>query len=536
MRHSFGISLVMFLVYMTTFAQDHIPVPHTIPHSTSRICYGYAMGRSAGRSEGNSTCDPATLIPNANDIDFGYFREIDWASVDSLQIGDILYWPGTHAAYVTSVSRDAQGHVIIDNISVAHMSASQWVGVIYESLPAAKTRVGVGNPSYFCKRKQISLTVQNSFGGGNVKIDGSTVSSGSVSADWWRQINLEALNQDYQNVYRIWANWQKSGEQYPTTQNPRTISAGAGDIYTANFTNWSDISFSNSFPGASGGTMSVRDTVRAAPGTVRMPHYTSFNMTAINQEINGILYTFSQWSDGNTSYSRTVTATQHASYTANFVKRLSVSISGPSGAPCATGTWTANAADGFPPYNYQWYQKWDCSGGGGDSPISGGGIGPDRPCDDWTTIGTNSPTLQYYWCGGNGYLRADVTDSRGYVASALHYITGAGGGGGGIDPRTQGSTASEITIELPTEYGLGQNYPNPFNPSTVIRYQLPVTSYVVLKVYNTLGQEVTTLVDGFQEAGFKSVAFDASRMPSGLYFYRLQAGAFLQYRKMLLIK
>jgi len=90
--------------------------------------------------------------------------------------------------------------------------------------------------------------------------------------------------------------------------------------------------------------------------------------------------------------------------------------------------------------------------------------------------------------------------------------------------------------QLPVQYSLGQNYPNPFNPSTVISYQLPTGGYATLKLYNTLGQEVATLVDGFQDAGIKSVSFDASRLPSGVYFYRLQAGTFIQNRKMLLVK
>ena len=95
---------------------------------------------------------------------------------------------------------------------------------------------------------------------------------------------------------------------------------------------------------------------------------------------------------------------------------------------------------------------------------------------------------------------------------------------------------------MPKQFTLGQNYPNPFNPTTSIRYELPKDSRVTLKVYDMLGKEVTTLVDGIREAGFKSVEWNASSAASGVYFYRLDAEAldhsqrFEYSRKMILIK
>jgi hypothetical protein len=94
----------------------------------------------------------------------------------------------------------------------------------------------------------------------------------------------------------------------------------------------------------------------------------------------------------------------------------------------------------------------------------------------------------------------------------------------------------EVEAGVPRTFELSQNYPNPFNPSTVISYQLPVVSEVSLKVYDLLGREVATLVNQRQEAGRYQVVFDASRLASGVYFYRLQAGAFVETRKMMVVR
>lgn len=96
--------------------------------------------------------------------------------------------------------------------------------------------------------------------------------------------------------------------------------------------------------------------------------------------------------------------------------------------------------------------------------------------------------------------------------------------------------SAEEAVALPTTYGLFPNHPNPFNPYTTISYGLPEDSKVLLKVFNGLGQEVCILVDEVQPAGYKSVGFNASNLPSGVYFYRLTAGKFTDIKKMILLK
>jgi len=97
--------------------------------------------------------------------------------------------------------------------------------------------------------------------------------------------------------------------------------------------------------------------------------------------------------------------------------------------------------------------------------------------------------------------------------------------------------------ELPNSFVLYQNYPNPFNPATLIRYYLPAEGVALLRIYNLLGQEVTTLVNEHQPQGFHEVRFDGEALTSGMYFYRLMvtpstsiAGAFVDTKKMLLLK
>jgi hypothetical protein len=90
--------------------------------------------------------------------------------------------------------------------------------------------------------------------------------------------------------------------------------------------------------------------------------------------------------------------------------------------------------------------------------------------------------------------------------------------------------------EIPTEFCLSQNYPNPFNPTTIIEFDLPKSSEVSLKIYNILGKEIATLVSDRLSAGSYSYEWDASNLTSGVYLYRLQAGNYVDTRKMVLMR
>lgn len=98
------------------------------------------------------------------------------------------------------------------------------------------------------------------------------------------------------------------------------------------------------------------------------------------------------------------------------------------------------------------------------------------------------------------------------------------------------TSVTENENSIPTTFSLDQNYPNPFNPSTKISWQSPISSHQTLKVYDVIGNEVATLVDDFRSAGRYEVTFNASGLSSGIYFYKLQAGNFVETRKMILMK
>jgi hypothetical protein len=98
------------------------------------------------------------------------------------------------------------------------------------------------------------------------------------------------------------------------------------------------------------------------------------------------------------------------------------------------------------------------------------------------------------------------------------------------------SNAVEVDLNGLSTFSLEQNYPNPFNPSTKISWQLPIASHQVLKVFDVLGIEVTTLVDEYKPAGIYEIDFDAGSLSSGVYIYKLQAGDFVSVKKMLLTK
>ncbi len=165
-------------------------------------------------------------------------------------------------------------------------------------------------------------------------------------------------------------------------------------------------------------------------------------------------------------------------------------------------------------------------------------LSSDSVVVDWIatyTSGAVVPSSDYAYAialdgSGNVYVTGAATFADGWRYTTIKY--------------RQITTGIAEEPELPREFVLHQNYPNPFNPSTVISWQSPVGSHTKLKIYDVLGNEVATLVDEYKQAGSYEVVFDASRLSSGVYFYRLvansipsgQAGSYIETKKLISLR
>jgi hypothetical protein len=137
--------------------------------------------------------------------------------------------------------------------------------------------------------------------------------------------------------------------------------------------------------------------------------------------------------------------------------------------------------------------------------------------------------------GGQGFQYYDIGMLKNVFIDTLYNVIYVGTASG-IYKKDLITEVKEKTNNITSEFILNQNYPNPFNPTTTISYQIPEKRFVTISVYDVLGNEIATLVNKEQPAGKYDVEFDATRLSSGVYFYRLQAGSYFKIKKMVLTK
>ncbi len=191
---------------------------------------------------------------------------------------------------------------------------------------------------------------------------------------------------------------------------------------------------------------------------------------------------------------------------------MTVTISGPASLQLNTyGTYTATVSNGSGNYSYAWYKN--AAYVGNQNPMR---IYADkRPVIDISVTATDNSTGK----SASGDMSVDV-----WCTNCPQVVTG------------DSLQINSASLQLPDQIMIGQNFPNPFNPTTNISFALPKDTYATLVIYDMLGREVARLLDGLTSAGYHTVTWDASRLESGIYIYKLSAGNFVQAKRMILMK
>jgi hypothetical protein len=373
-----------------------------------------------------------------------------------------------------------------------------------------------------------TVTLKNSFNSdGIMNVDGNTESipaSGKVYT--WPNLffphNLGAIDQKPAtlNYWQRFQNWSTG-----STNSTISIPAGSG-TYQANFSNEYNVTFQNSFSGASGGIISVNGQQVNAPYNTTALQNIGVNAIAVYNNINGISYSFTQWNDGITTSNRHFDPTDHTTYTAFYVGRpnnqfrnLHFSASDPN-API-TVLWNEH-----PNTNVTQYQVWRKSKykkQATSQPILLGTVNRGTTSFvDYDFAGTTSGFTDWIlWYDVKAYFQPDNTYSLDDYVQVFS---------DGLLPKISGNN-SDIITENKID-----NYPNPFNPTTAISYQLVNSGYVSIKIYDIIGNEIAVIVDEVKSKGKHQIYFNAGELSSGIYIYRIVTAGYTESKKMILSK
>jgi len=365
------------------------------------------------------------------------------------------------------------------------------------------------------------ITVQNSFGGGIVKVDGATVASGT-SFTWAKGSThtIEAIDlQNFGGYIQHFSSWS-TGASTLAIQ----INVNANATYTANFLKEFNIAFQNSYPGyGNGGVINVNGAQYNSPtSSFPVRQYNTITGGVVNtyQVINRIEYTFGSWSPGGSTSANTVfTPTDHTTYTANFnAKPLwpeNVTAGGAVGEPVHI-TWTEH-----PHPSVTQYQIWRI--------IKPQGARQGDP-QLLETVSRGTTSFTDYSCIITETYTHDLVsyDVRAYFSvngsySDPNYVSVFANS---VFPKRAEDGKRSKTI-VPSEYSIS-NFPNPFNPSTTFSYQLVEPALVRLQIFDVLGRQVAEVVNSDKPAGSHTAVWNGrdqggALLPSGMYLYQFLA-------------
>jgi hypothetical protein len=388
------------------------------------------------------------------------------------------------------------------------------------------------NPSISNERDWVDITVRNSFDAGTVKIDGTTYSSGVIfGCGSGTNHTLEAIDGQSSSGYvQRFNNWSTGASTLSITVN---VSQSA--TYTANFKPEHNIIFQNNFAGVgSGGVIKVTGTQYNSP-TSSFPVVQGNTITgeAVNQVVNGLQCTFTQWSDASTSNPHTFTPTDHTTYTASFsVKPTQVTVTSAGGQnyqPVVL-TWQVHPNSDV---TYDIWLRIRENGVTGDPMLQTSSLSHNTT--SYTSpvyINLPNGTQLLYWDVRAYHSPTGTSADPSYTCS----------GYGEAAPKAATNDAAKAGIGEEVREFAVSNYPNPFNPTTTIRFSLPDNARVSVEIFNTLGEKVRTLIHGeVYQAGSYNVMWDGKdnygrAASSRIYFYHIVAGQNVKTMKMLLMK
>jgi uncharacterized repeat protein (TIGR02543 family) len=352
-----------------------------------------------------------------------------------------------------------------------------------------------GNRTLVANFTPIQYTIAKS---NNPTVGGT--SSGAGTYNYGSNITLNAIA----NTGYSFTNWTESGTIVSTNPSYRFTVTGSRTL-VANFTPIQYTIATSSNP-AAGGT------------STGAGKYNPGNSVTLNATAN-TGYTFSNWTESgtivSTNQSYKFTAGANRTFVANFTP-IQYTIA-KSNNPTAGGT-----SSGAGTYNYGSNITLTAT------PKSGFTFA------NWTESGTIVSTSSSYrfTVTGNRTLVANFSAILGKLAWNSGTLINRANDYDSNDPGNSIASARQ----LPENYELSQNYPNPFNPETVINYQIPIRGLVTLKVYDSLGKLITTLVNKVQEADTYTISFNGNHLSSGIYFYKIESGNYSSVKKMLVLK
>ncbi len=400
-----------------------------------------------------------------------------------------------------------------------------------------------------------TFTLKNDINAGNITLRSTSYSSGtqltrqesSFPHYVYASANDNTFNIGGSNYKVYFKNWQTTNQSpinnagFDLEKSDINPSPSTNEV-KAFFARVCNLTFEYSFEGtARSGYMVIGDTTRNLSTTVYRRSDVNINATASDQEYLSVIYSFDHWKKNSStiggSASYTFQPDIHATYTA-YLKPLKPSntyrnlqFKNPDNSSPTTGSnirinWSThpdNRVDG-----YQIWRKIKHNGNWGSPALLS------------TVSSGTTYYIDYDYVYTDGYtddmLNYDVRARLYYNSSYSYAYDAYETTFGKVEASMmEDNQIASVANEVPTVYSIN-NYPNPFNPTTTINYQLPESGFVTIKIYDMLGKEVAVLVNENKSAGYYRVAFNASKLTSGVYIYTIIVNNFVQSKKMLLIK